>query len=54
MGKITVVLFIIMNILIFFILILLIKLIKAKNRNNIERGLHEYECSHKVKYHERA
>ena len=45
---------IIISILIFFILILLIKLIKAKNRNNIERGLHEYECSHKVKYHERA
>ena len=45
---------IIISILIFFILILLIKLIKIKTRNNIEQGLYKYECSHKVKYHERA
>jgi NADH:ubiquinone oxidoreductase subunit 3 (subunit A) len=45
---------IIISILIFIIFILLIKLIKIKNRNNIEQGLYEYECSHKVKYHERA
>jgi heme/copper-type cytochrome/quinol oxidase subunit 2 len=45
---------IIISILIFIIFILLIKLIKIKNRNNIEQGLYEYKCSHKVKYHERA